>query len=165
MNETTVSRIIAGAVIVFVAVLVVNKLRHPNREQITSAKTEVSQPLTQVPSSENLPAQYEIQKGDSLWSIATTAYGSGYSWTQIYQANKSVITNPSLINAGTVITLPKLAVVKTSGTYTVVRGDNLWNIALNQCGNGAQWSKIASDNNLANPRIIHAGNVFKIQCK
>jgi len=48
------------------------------------------------------------------------------------------------------------------GTYTVVHGDNLWDIAVAQYGDGYRWVDIASANNLANPSIIHSGNVLVI---
>lgn len=47
-------------------------------------------------------------------------------------------------------------------TYTVVRGDNLWNISVRAYGNGFKWGDIAKANNLTNPRVIHAGNVLQI---
>jgi len=52
--------------------------------------------------------------------------------------------------------------IKAGGTYTVVRGDSLWNIAVSAYGDGFRWVDIAKANNLANPRIIHAGNVLVI---
>ncbi len=50
----------------------------------------------------------------------------------------------------------------TGDTYTVVRGDSLWSIAQRAYGDGNRWVDIARANNLANPRIIHAGNVFTL---
>lgn len=50
----------------------------------------------------------------------------------------------------------------TGTKYTVKAGDNLWNIAVRAYGNGYKWVEIAKANNLANPRIIHSGNVFII---
>lgn len=47
-------------------------------------------------------------------------------------------------------------------TYTVVRGDNLSAIAQKFYGDDSKWTIIAEANHLANPRIIHAGNVFTI---
>lgn len=50
----------------------------------------------------------------------------------------------------------------TGASYTVVRGDNLWNIAVRAYGDGYRWVDIARANNLANPDLIHAGNVFTL---
>lgn len=50
----------------------------------------------------------------------------------------------------------------TGASYTVMRGDNLWNIAVRSYGDGYQWVKIAKANNLTNPRLIHSGNVLMI---
>ena len=47
-------------------------------------------------------------------------------------------------------------------TYTVIRGDNLWNIAVRAYGDGFKWVDIAKANDLANPSIIHRGNVLVI---
>jgi len=52
----------------------------------------------------------------------------------------------------------------TEKSYTVVRGDYLWKIAVNECGDGFAWTKIAKANNLKNPDIIHAGNVLNFSC-
>jgi nucleoid-associated protein YgaU len=52
---------------------------------------------------------------------------------------------------------------KISGnTYTVVRGDNLWNIAVRAYGDGFRWVEIAKANKLVNPHLIHAGNKFTL---
>ncbi len=45
-------------------------------------------------------------------------------------------------------------------SYTVVRGDTLWDIAVRAYGNGYRWVDIARANQLKNPDLIHAGNVF-----
>lgn len=47
--------------------------------------------------------------------------------------------------------------------YTVVRNDNLWNIAIRHLGNGLRWKEIANLNgiNVNNP-IIYPGQVLKI---
>jgi len=46
--------------------------------------------------------------------------------------------------------------------YTVARGDSLWDIAVRAYGDGYRWVDIARANNLDNPDIIHAGNVFTL---
>lgn len=50
---------------------------------------------------------YTIQKGDSLWTISVRAYGDGYKWTEIWKANKKMISNPNLIFAGNKLVLPR----------------------------------------------------------
>jgi nucleoid-associated protein YgaU len=52
--------------------------------------------------------------------------------------------------------------VTPGGSYTVVHGDNLWDIAVAAYGDGYRWVDIAEANDLVNPNIIHAGNVFVI---
>jgi nucleoid-associated protein YgaU len=49
---------------------------------------------------------YVVQKGDNLWRIAVSQYQDGYQWTKIYTANKSLIKDPGLIEAGWVLTIP-----------------------------------------------------------
>jgi len=47
-------------------------------------------------------------------------------------------------------------------SYTVVKGDNLWNISVRAYGDGFKWTEIAKANNLTNPGLIHSGNTFVI---
>lgn len=48
---------------------------------------------------------YVVQQGDSLWKVAQNAYGDGYMWLKIAQANN--IQNPDLIYPGQTLILPK----------------------------------------------------------
>ena len=50
----------------------------------------------------------------------------------------------------------------TGDTYTVQHGDNLWDIAVAAYGDGYRWTDIAEANDLVNPGVIHAGNVFTL---
>lgn len=45
-------------------------------------------------------------------------------------------------------------------TYTVEKGDTLWDISVRAYGDGYRWVDIAAENELVNPDIIHRGNVF-----
>lgn len=53
---------------------------------------------------------------------------------------------------------------KSSTTYTVVKGDCLWNIAKKYYGNGSQYTKIynANKDKIKNPNLIYPGQVLVI---
>lgn len=121
-----------------------------------------------------------VQKGDSLWSIAEKKYTSGYNWTDIARVNN--LSNPSDIHLGDKLILPNVPsktptnlitshvsnnplstmTAITGNSYTVIKGDNLWNIAVRAYGDGFRYEDIARANNLANPRMIFSGNVLQI---
>lgn len=47
-----------------------------------------------------------IQPGNNLWNISRVIYGSGLSYTTIYNANRNQIRNPDLIYPGQIFTTP-----------------------------------------------------------
>ena len=47
-----------------------------------------------------------VQPGNSLWRLARRAYGSGFNYTVIYEANKEQITDPDMIFPGQVFAVP-----------------------------------------------------------
>jgi LysM repeat protein len=49
---------------------------------------------------------YTVQPGDTLSSIAQRFYGTTADWRLLYQANRSVITNPNQIFPGEVLDVP-----------------------------------------------------------
>lgn len=51
--------------------------------------------------------QVVIQPGNNLWGIAQQLYGSGFSYTIIYEANKDQIRDPDLIYPGQVFETPQ----------------------------------------------------------
>lgn len=50
--------------------------------------------------------KYEVVKGDCLWNIAKKYLGDGARWGEIYELNKGIISNPSLIYAGQQLVMP-----------------------------------------------------------
>src|ERR1700761_3287181 len=50
--------------------------------------------------------RYTVQRGDTLSSIAQRFYGRAADWNRLFQANKSVISNPDMIFPGEVLNLP-----------------------------------------------------------
>jgi nucleoid-associated protein YgaU len=121
-----------------------------------------------------MPKAYTVKSGDYLWSIAEKIYGSGYNWVDLANANH--LENPSVLHTGTELVVPnvapKIITVQanptqvqnpiTGSTYTVVKGDFLWNIAVRAYGDGYQWVKIAKANSLANPNLVFSGNVLNL---
>lgn len=130
-----------------------------------------------------LPTTHIVTKGETLWAISEKYYATGYNWVDIADANN--LTSANAIEEGQVLNIPKVesrlaeaspesspkATIKpsptptekpvvTGKTYTVVKGDSLWSIAVKIYGDGYKWVEIAKANHLANPNIIHAGNVF-----
>lgn len=47
-----------------------------------------------------------VQPGNNLWRIARTAYGSGFQYTVIYEANEAQIRDPDLIYPGQIFDVP-----------------------------------------------------------
>lgn len=211
MNESKISAIVGGLIIIVIGVMVFNYFR--NLRPGTTTPTSVSTETTQTSAPTNT---YTVQKGDSLWSIAQKELGSGFKWVEIKEANdlkdandiregqqltipsESAVTvatasaQPSTIasstatpsavpstiaqattqptvkpsstpqSAGTITSTETTpSTTSISGTsYTVVKGDNLWDIAEKAYGDGFKWTEISKANNLDNPRVIHTGNVL-----
>jgi len=69
----------------------------------TEVKTEVKSKVISIEGE-----KYTTVKGDHLWSIAVRAYGDGYAWVKIYNANKKLIgKNPSVLFSQVELTLPR----------------------------------------------------------
>ena len=71
--------------------------------KITVIEQEVTEAVITIESD-----SYTTVAGDHLWGIAVRAYGDGYAWTQIYEANKEAIgANPGLIAKGMILSIPR----------------------------------------------------------
>jgi LysM repeat protein len=72
------------------------------------ATTVAEQAHTDAVVQQSAPATrtYTVRAGDTLSSIAQDVYGDPADWTWIYDANKSVVSNPNDIYAGEVLTIP-----------------------------------------------------------
>lgn len=137
---------------------------------------------TKVPT--ELPEKVTVEKGQHLWAIAEKYYGSGYNYVDIAKANN--LSNPGQLAVGQELVLPKVAVKEVvkeniasedsqtpalgatneqkieGDSYTVVKGDNLWEISVRAYGDGYKWSEVASANNIAHPNYIEVGQVLKL---
>ena len=119
-----------------------------------------------VPNPEPLVVQttnnYIVKPGDCLSKIGSQL---GVNWRDI--ANANGITSPYVIYVGQNLIIPGAATGSTPApqpsnngtTYTVKSGDTLSGIAAKF---GTTYQKIAAENGIANPNIIHPGQVLKI---
>lgn len=173
INENTLSNFLSVLVFVLVAVLLIGYFRSVNKSnqgsvneksaQVEMTPEKLAQMTVEEVAKSGFPAKYTIKRGDSLWKISQAAYGSGYDWTKIYEANKSVLSDPGLLSIGTEITLPQIEAKEFE--YTVVKGNNLWSIAGAFCGDGHLYTQIASQNNISNPSLIEPGIKLKFSCR
>ena len=110
-------------------------------------------PATSAPSSsEGVSRCVVVSSGDTLSGIAArTGLNPWTAWTGYASGN------PSVIYPGETVCYRGTASVQTSvvRTHTVVAGESLWSIF------GADWSRVASLNGLANPSMIYPGQILK----
>ena len=107
---------------------------------------------TPAPQPSNNSATYTVQSGDTLSGIAAK-FGTTY---QKIAADNGIV-NPNIIHPGQVLRINGGSSVQTNNTgreYIVKSGDTLSGIAARF---GTNYQKIARDNNIANPNIIHPG--------
>src|SRR4030042_3269445 len=152
-RSTIISAIIALVVIVGLFVLF-NALPAGQKAEPTEVQKEEEQKEEQKTDGQKaqdqkdgagevtLPTKYTVGRGDSLWKISTSLYGTGYNWVLIARENK--LANPDIIHTGVVLTIPKAEA--QARDYMVVRGDSLWSIAQRYYGTGFQWVKIRDAN-------------------
>jgi nucleoid-associated protein YgaU len=79
---------------------------------------------------------------------------------------KKVVMKPTATPTQAPTATPSFGKKITGDNYTIVHGDDLWDIAVRAYGDGYRWVDIAKANNLEkNPGLIHAGNTIKIPRK
>ncbi|MEM7334125.1 MAG: LysM peptidoglycan-binding domain-containing protein [Chloroflexota bacterium] len=82
-------------------------LREARRKRMVEARKKAE--AAKVAAEEKAAAEaakYVVQPGDTLGHIALEKLGSAAAWKKIYEANKDVIKNPSLIYPGQELTIP-----------------------------------------------------------
>ena len=91
---------------------------------LTEASTETpEEPAEETPSEPEAPVEpetptepetpeagdtqsYTVQAGDCLWNIAAQELGSGTRWSEIYELNRDILSDPNRIQIGQELVLP-----------------------------------------------------------
>ena len=68
---------------------------------------KVDESITVAEDDESESEMYVVEKGDTLWAIATATYGDGSRYPEIFEANKPMLTDPDLIFPGQVLRIPQ----------------------------------------------------------
>lgn len=176
LNESTISTILGGLVLMIVTFLLVNYFtEQPQQVAQDSQQATESGKITGAISATSTQ-RYVVQEGDSLWKIAQEHYGDGYKWVDIMEANH--MQNPDVIVPGKEIDLPQIKGVErisasenqdpeasleeleltetktdaekraelATKTYEVKRGDYLFKIAREVYGDQWRWTEILEAN-------------------
>lgn len=170
-TESYISLVLGIAVVLVVGVLVYNFIQSRKSEAPTgeSSTTDEERVETSTPG-----GNHTVVAGETLWSISEKYFKTGYNWGDIQTANN--LTNADDIKEGQSLVIPTVTPIMPQGqvtsgtsitqpvakTYTVVRGDTLWKIAIAMYNDGYKWVEIAQSNKLANPNLIHPGNVLTL---
>ena len=64
-------------------------------------------PEANLPETFTQGAKIIVQPGNTLWLMATEAYGNGGAYTQIFSANQEAIRDPDLIYPGQIFAIPR----------------------------------------------------------
>ena len=177
LNESTISMILGGLVVVVVGILIYNYFTSVGKQ--TGQPLSGDQQLAQELTPKGLPTTHTVAAGEDLWTIAEKYYGSGYNFVDIAAANKLV--NPDRLLVGQTLEVPQVeardktteqptevkitpAMSISANTYTVEKGDTLWGIAVKAYQDGYKWPEIAKANadKIANPDKIEVGMVLAL---
>ncbi|SLN67094.1 LysM domain/BON superfamily protein [Roseovarius albus] len=63
--------------------------------------------ITQTTSNGEKVRVITVQPGNTLWAISNAAYGDGYAYIRVFEANRDRIRNPDLIYPGQVFSVPE----------------------------------------------------------
>lgn len=102
-NQSKLSLVLGGLIVVVVGVLVFNYF---NRPQPQLGPAQQSQDANVSP--DKLPGKYTVKEGDTLFIIAEKYYKDGYKYTEIAKANDLADVNS--VEVGQVLEIPKIEV-------------------------------------------------------
>lgn len=115
---------------------------------------------------------YEVRPGDTLWAIAERHLGDPTRWPELFEANRSRLSNPHLIRPNQKLELGSVQLASRSegarsrggAAYQVRSGDTLGKIAQRELGKASQWPVLYALNRekLASPHQIYPGQLLRM---
>ncbi len=118
----------------------------------------------QIAKANNITDANAIEKGQKLVipkitpSQAPMAMVSPTAVPTAVAMPTTVVTKAPVVMQEAVTSMPKIS----GNTYTIVEGDNLWNIAVRAYGDGYRWVEIAKNNKISNPNLIFTGDKLSL---
>lgn len=70
-----------------------------NVEGVAAVEDEIS-------GGEGEPTFHTVEKGDTLWAVATKTLGDGARYPEIFKANKPMLSDPDKIYPGQMVRIP-----------------------------------------------------------
>jgi LysM repeat protein len=101
----------------------------------------------------------EVLASAAAAAAASSASAAAAASSAASSAAGSSAAAPASASAPPAAASPAPAVAQT---YTVVKGDTLWDLAQHYYGNGFRWTLIADANGVKNPRLLQIGTVLTI---
>lgn len=107
-----------------------------------------------------------VEMGLEEYNILEQGGEQGEFWVEIalkeYRKMQSIAYRPAS-DGNTLEKQPAQRPAKEMAkTYVVKKGDNLWNIAKKELGDGSKFGELAKKNGISNPSLIYPGQVIKL---
>lgn len=171
-SEELVSMLLGLAIVIVVISLIFNFVQRKKGTVEIPGSNDISLSEDAIRAKQEEENTYTVVSGDNLWKIAEKKYNDGYAWTKIAKENN--LKNASVIVAGQKLKMPVMEKVVAidkaenkidqGSDYKVIKGDNLWKIAVNAYGDGYKWTTIYQENKAIIPHagLLEIGMTVKI---
>ncbi len=170
--EELVSMLLGLAIMVIVVALIFNFIQRSKGTVEIPGANDVTLSEEVIKQKQEEENTYTVIKGDNLWKIAEKKYNDGYAWVKIAKENN--IKNASVLYVGQKLKMPviektvsienDIKKIEQGTDYKVIKGDNLWKIAVNAYGDGYKWTTIYQENKAIIPHagLLEIGMIIKI---
>lgn len=108
------------------------------------------------------------EMGLEAYTVTEKGGEQGDFWLELvlreYRQMQSIAYRPMTQNGTTVLQKQQTQrpAKEPAKTYTVQKGDNLWNIAKKELGDGTKFQELAQKNGIANPSLIYPGQILQL---